>query len=487
MPDRLTDRRLLLFAFTQAENRHVYLAILKAFDSAREQTLLQLGATGVVARVDGLESVDDALQKLDQLVSWGVLDRIQDDQRVRTIAEYRQRRSVYLMTELGWLATRAVHDVMAAQPGEAELRRLVLPKVLDELKRLADAVAQQDAERVGLHLDEVHRMLTDLADHAQRFLIATSQLALSWEADPQAFISHKKRLLGHLDGFLITLAEHRPLLSAAVHALLPQRARLLDLAAAASGAAFGPERARERAEQHLAGVVAWFEDTPGRPSQAASLDERTTRAIHDLTTLLRRVFDATAGGVSRASRLEELAGWFMACPDDATAHALAGATSGVSRARHFGTFTVDEDVEPSTSWWDAPPAPVDTTLRKRGRTSAPGPPQPIADRAAASRHLRRRQQARQDVDRAASGALVNSLLHLKPLAAAELQVLLRLLSRALHARTATSTTAHTVRGRLRMTLTHADRDTWVPTVRGVLCLKGLDLTVESSAQAQVSA
>ena len=479
MTDTLTDRRLQLFAFTQAEHKHRYLAILAAFDVAREQSRLQLGAGDIVERVAGVHSEEEALFALDQLHGWDLLERIQDERRVRTVAEYKQRRSVYLMTELGWLAYTAVRGVLEARPGEAELRRLVLAKVLEELGALGEAVRAEDAERVALHLDEVHRMLSDLAHHASRFLLATSELSTTWDADPQSFITHKRRLLGHLDGFLATLSAHRPLLGKAVAALLPHRERVVELAAEASVAVQG--EARVRAGQRFDGIVAWFEASPRTPSQAATLEERTTRAIRDLTGLLRRVFDATAGGVSRATRLDELAAWFVACPHDAAAHALAHATSGLQRARHFGGAEVDE-IEPSTSWWDAAPAPVDTLLRKRGRTASPPPPTPLPDRARASLRLRARQRAAREADQLASEGLVASLGDMTPLDDAQLAVLLRLLSRALHARGAAHTQAQTVHGRLRMTLTQAAGDTVVPTRRGTLRLVGFHLAVEPSGR-----
>lgn len=474
----LIDRRLDLFAFASAPLRHTYLGILQAFDVARERSVLQLAPADVAVEVELLADADVAQDALDALVAWGVLDRLQDDQRVRTIAEYRRRRSVYLMTELGWLAYQAVRGVVEAAPGEAELRRLVLERVHQELTALTQAVQAGDAERTALHLGEMHRMLDDLSHHASRFLIATSELSSAWEIDSESFIRHKRRLLGHLAGFLHALSAQRPVIAADLAKLMPYREQIISLAAAASVAE--PAVARQRAEHRVDGIRAWFDDSAGRRSQASSLVDRTTRAIRDLTGLLRRVVDATSGGVSRSRRLEELAHWFVDCPSDDEAHALAGATSGLATVQHIGVAHADPSVEPTASWWDAPPAQVDTTLRKRGRTSSYSPPKPLPDRSQAAAALRVRQQTQRAQNAAAQERLVHCLTTDEPLDTTELAVLLRLLSRTLHSRNPVDERVSTVYGRLRMTLVRGDVDTLVPTVEGLLRLPGVALTLSPS-------
>lgn len=482
MPDLY--HRLRLFAFTQAEHRARYLAVLRAFDEAREASRLQLGPTDLLVAVPDLHTIDSALATLDQLHDWGLLERLQDDRRVRTIAEYRQRRSIYQMTELGWMAWNAVETVLAAQPGEAELRRLVLPMVLEQLTDLSTALDAGDGERTALLLDRIHATLADVAEHAARFTLATSELAGAWETDPHAFLQHKNRLLTHLDGFLVALSEHRPALARAVAAVDARHDQLVALAVGSSPALDGQHRAEARLRRHWDGVLAWFIGRPEQPSHAAQLEERMSRAIRDLAVLLKRVLDTTAGGISRASQLEELATWFAELPDDHTAHALAAAASGLDGCRHVGVPEADPDATaPTTSWRDGTPAPVDTTLRKQGRASAPPPPRPVPERRREQTLLRQRQQQRRDAVRAAGDGLIHAFDVGRPLEELELRLLLRLLSRALHTRSAASGSAHTVRGRLRLRVTPDSVHTDVPTVRGTLRIEDHRVTVSSSGSA----
>jgi uncharacterized protein (TIGR02677 family) len=483
-PDASSDRRLRLFAFTQADHRHRYMAILARFDEARDRSRLQLSPSDLVGDEPLPTTEGDALGALDQLYGWGMLERLQDDRRVRTIAEYRQRRSVYQMTELGLVAWSSVGAVLKAQAGEAELRRLVLTLIGLDLQHLAEALDASDAEQVGMLLGRLHDTLSALAKHAARFTLATSELASTWEIDPAAFLDHKRRLLGHLDGFLQALTAHHPQLAAQTLALDARSDALVDLAVAASTSLGSVEATRQRVTRHWQGVVAWFVERPGQPSEVTKLGERTNRAIRDLVVLLRRVIDRNAGGVSRGTQLELLAGWVAACPGDTEAAALIAATSGLQRARHFGTPDVDLDkTEPNESWWEASPAPVDLKLRRSGKVSSPGRPHALRDRKRERELLRLHQQARRAQREESEHGLVEALDLPRPLDAGELAVLLRLLSRALHSRAAVATTATTARGRLHLRLEPADTSTRVPTCRGWLHIEGRRLVVRVSAVA----
>jgi uncharacterized protein (TIGR02677 family) len=480
----LDDERLRLFAFTAAPERRRYLGLLRAFERGRERSRLQLGPADVAALIEDAPPADALLPALDQLQDWGLLDRLQDDRKVRTIAEYRQRRSLYQVTELGWLAWRAVESVLAAEPGEVELRRLALTRVRGDLEGLAEATRNGEGERVGLLLDEVHSALDDLAQRAARFTLACGELAAAWEVAPAAFLAHKQRLLSHLDGFLRALSAERPLLGAAMRAVEDAGVdRMLELAAASSTAVIGEDGAMRRATERWAGVVGWFVDAAEEPSQANLLEARTIRAIRDLAALLKRVLDSASGGVSRATWLEDLAAWFVACPDDDAASALASATSGLRCARHFGVPEPDpEAVHPSTPWADAAPAPVDTSLRRRGRPSPPSPPAALPDLRRETRLLRDRQQARREAEAAAASRLDPALREERPLDDLELTLLLRLLTRALQTRRPAEGTAETTRGRVRLRLEPSEGDAAVVTERGRLVLPSVRLTVEPSTR-----
>jgi Protein of unknown function (DUF2397) len=124
------DDRMRLFGYVTADNRLAYLWVLRAFDAARANYHVLLHTSEVTTALAGLHGVHpdcpdpaelDLARLLDALVDWGVLDRSQDGTRATTLAEYRNRHSVYQFTEAGYRAHRAVESVLSATMDDTTL------------------------------------------------------------------------------------------------------------------------------------------------------------------------------------------------------------------------------------------------------------------------------------------------------------------------------------------------------------------------------
>src|SRR5437762_8930003 len=108
------DERMRLFTYVTSENRTAYLWLLRAFDAARDNYHVLLHTSDVAASLAALAGHPECPHPddlelprlLDALVDWGVLDRAHDGARAGTLAEYRNRHSVYQFTEAGYRAHR---------------------------------------------------------------------------------------------------------------------------------------------------------------------------------------------------------------------------------------------------------------------------------------------------------------------------------------------------------------------------------------------
>src|SRR6266540_4542373 len=157
------DDRMRLFGYVTADNRLAYLWVLRAFDAARANYHVLLHTSEVTAALAGLHAIQpdcpdtsdlELARLLDALVDWGVLDRSQDGTRAATLAEYRNRHSVYQFTEAGYRAHRAVD-----------------------------------------------RVLSDIAERAARFYHMLGDLSRTNDVRPETFLAHKDALLAHLRDF----------------------------------------------------------------------------------------------------------------------------------------------------------------------------------------------------------------------------------------------------------------------------------------------
>ncbi|WP_328590556.1 TIGR02677 family protein [Rhodococcus spongiicola] len=485
------EDRLRLFSFTTAEKRAEYLWVLRAFDNARANyvVLLHAGdAADILTRIAG----DDAAATLtsaeitpllEQLHSWGVLERSYDGSRVATLAEYRNRHFVYQFSQAGYLAFRAVEDVLGARLEDATLSRLALPDLLADLEELAEANRRADGDLIYRKLARLDSTLTDMAERAAQFYLMLGDLVRTTEVTPEAFLAHKDALLSHMREFSSDLARYAPRLEAAIEIVEATGVDSLIARAAASDERVFLSREHRESDWRTrwSGLTQWFV-AASAPSESDRLREGTMSAVAAVLSLLRRVTEARRGGVSRESQLRHLAGWFAAAPTEDLAHALYQLVFDLGRPRHLSMVHPDADIIPeSRSWWDATPVEVSRTLAETGRPASPGVPARVQRDEASVRRLRREQLAAQRARATAAASLAAEGAYDRVLDAQETDVLLSLLSAALTARVPVGGTVPSSTGSengVRLTLRPHAESTVVQTSRGKIHLDGMQVTVQ---------
>lgn len=445
----LWDERLRLFSFATAEKRADYLRVLRAFDSARAAYVVLLHADDVAEWIARAETGANAGPAgvplpaveigplLEQLHRWGVLERSYDGTRAATLAEYRNRHYVYQFAQAGFQAYRAVAGVLTARMDDASLSRLVLPELLTDLRTLAAANRDGDAERVYTTLRRLDAALTDMAARAAHFYLSLGDLVRTTEITPESFLAHKDALLAHMREFSMDLARFAPRLAAAIGEVEDTGVEQLIGRAASCDERVLLSPAEREADwrSRWDGLRTWFvaagSGETNESCEADRLREATMSAIAAVLSLLRRVTETRRGGVSRESALRHLAAWFVDTPTTGSAHALYDAVFGLGRPRHLALEHPDAEVIPAgRSWWEAPPLEISRTLAETGRAPTAGAPARIARNDAGIRRLREAQLAAQRERAAAAASLATGAVHERVLDQRETEVLLRLLDAA---------------------------------------------------------
>ncbi|THV41174.1 TIGR02677 family protein [Glycomyces buryatensis] len=496
------DDRMRLFSYASSPDRAAYRWILLAMESARTGYQVVLSNKEVAAALLQLcerhpECPDpaelDLLVKLDQLHDWKVLDRTEDATRAASLAEYRNRHSVYCFTEAGWIAHQAVERVIHARVGEEGLSRTVFRELLADLEALAAANASGDSIEVYSRFNRLDKALADIVDRAARFYTMLADLARTQEASPQIFLSHKDALLTHLRDFHTELQLYSPLLAEAVMKVEQTGPyQLIQHAADADDRLFTSMGERLEDWNHRwEGLKSWLAPSSvGGRSEAGRLADATVTAIGDITSMLRRLTEATRGGVSRESQLRHLAAWLNAAPTERAAHALFDAVFGLGGPRHLSVAHEDhEAISTAKSWWDAPAVELSRTLTEKGRE--PGSRNGNAGKLQRNDAERRRLRERQLTDNARRTAAAAELVEQTRdgfagpvLTEAQTALLLRLLDAALASRNGPlnhpiSATAHGIRLRLEPDL---GGRTTVACKSGSLHLDGVRLTITAGGR-----
>lgn len=491
------DDRLRLFSYVTADNRLAYVWVLRAFDAARANYQVLLHTSEVGGALVGLHAAHpdcpdpgelELPRLLDALVEWGVLDRSQDGTRATTLAEYRNRHSVYQFTEAGYRAHRAVESVLSASMDDATLSRLIFADLLADLTALASANRAGDGEEVYRKLGRLDRALADIAERAARFYHMLGDLSRTNDARPETFLAHKDALLAHLRDFHDELQRYTPRLREAVHAVEATGLdRLIEAAAEADERIFrSPAERLEDWRRRWDGLRSWLAP-PGTEqlSEADRLADATITAIGDVLALLRRVTEARRGGVSRESQLRHLAAWFTAAGSQDAAHALFDVVFGLGAPRHLGVAHPDAEAIPTRqSWWEAPAVELSRTLVETGRAPGQGNGRPARIDRGDHRRQRLRQSQLEREQRLVTAAAGLSGFADAALDETQTEVLLRLLDIALAARVAGSWDVPLVGAAygMRLTLVPAPgRFCTVSTAGGALHLDGFTVEITEAA------
>ena len=439
--------RFRLFHFAEREDGQVYLWILRALDRLRAEYAAQAHEDDVAEALAFLAaSFDDApnpvyrlRDRLDNLALDGVLHRLEDATRAGSLARYRNRQSVYQFSDLGYFAYTAVESVLGARFEDANLSRLVFSDLLQDLNRLGDANRHGDGDEIVRRLASLDRAVEDMARRAARFHLTLGEITRSTDVSPETFLAYKNALLTHMSDFMGELDRYLPRLAQAVAEVEETGISIL-----LNRAAESDERPLMRHDALLedwsrrwGALRAWFTpDAGGAPPRTEQLRTVTRSGVSGVIALLRQITEAQRGGVNRSTELRHLAEWVYAVPDERAAHALMSTAFNLRSARHAGgAHDDDETISHRATWWDAPGVEVAVPYYRSGKPTTTGVPQRAVENTAVRAELRRRQLIEREKERAATRSLVAAGAHEGVLDAGQTEILLRLLTRALEART----------------------------------------------------
>jgi uncharacterized protein (TIGR02677 family) len=322
-----------------------------------------------------------------------------------------------------------------------------------------------------------------MARRSARFHLTLGDITRSTEASPEVFLRYKHALMAHMSDFMAELDRYLPRLALAV-----EQVEATGLGTLLNRAAEADDRPLMRRDEVLedwrrrwAAIRAWFVVEAGEHSRAAELATATRAGVSSVIALLRQITEAQRGGVNRSTQLRHLAQWVFDAADEDAAQALMSAAFNLRLARHVGGVHDDSDlISPRRSWADAPGVEVAITLFRRGKAPSPGVPQRLAEQAGLRGDLRRRQAEQREAERAAAERLLDSGAAGRVLGENETRVLLKLLNRALEARSVVA--GQIVGGTggndvMTIRLVPSETGTSVRTADGVLHLPGLRLEI----------
>ncbi|MGH3202150.1 MAG: DUF2397 domain-containing protein [Streptosporangiaceae bacterium] len=329
------------------------------------------------------------------LQHWGVVIRWQD--KAKTEADFVRTRDRYQLTSEAadlhrWLRRKIDEDAVATSAAA------FAPAVIaDRLDDTLLALAERDHTSAARAWAQVRTTLKDMAEAASIWQSRMAS-ALAGSPDEEKMCRLRETLVAYVTVWGAGVDTYSPRIRDAVcrlEQITDDDWRAMALAGVDPDAAEEIVQAITNSHQDAALTLgAWFRPGSG---QAPRLRRQVRDAV---TPLLRgsRALLATGGRVTRRSELLRIAAAIESAESDEDAWRVWCAATGLWGARHLAGTPAEPGAPARTSFWDAPPVPVDVTLRRRGTQSVKGRPAHVPNHRAA------RQAARQaaEVQRAAA-------------------------------------------------------------------------------------
>ncbi|WP_158895332.1 TIGR02677 family protein [Amycolatopsis anabasis] len=407
----MTDHDFRPFAHLSAPNAELYRRIMRAILQAKRRFAVHMRPEDVGEVLDGNLDPLVITDALSRLVEWGNLRADPDTSRVTTVEDFHRARFLYQLTRAGEAAEQALETYDKALGRRGALQAVALTDIATQLRALLELAEQSDADPAKVHLSLrilVDRF-TDLADNAQAFMGSLHRTIDLHDADADAFLAYKDRLIDYLERFIKDLvstgSEIAALVDATEHAGVD---RLLDTAAWREAEDAAPGAAEESADDprrhefergqvlwrdRWQGFRRWFVSEPHHPSQAKLLRSQARAAIPQLLQAVTTLNERRAGRSDRSADFRNLARWFAQAPDEPSLHRLWRSAFGLSPARHLtvDAETLDEralnPVPATTPWAEAAPLSISPRLRKTGSYERRGKPNRVLDRSGERRRL----------------------------------------------------------------------------------------------------
>lgn len=484
-----------LFRHVSAEKAALYRCVMETFACAKRQFRLQLRPDEVQleaawpALPPSLEEIQNALS---QLAEWGNLEAQPDTARVSSIEDFYRARYLYRLSLGGEAVESALTAFAAALAHRSELQTVALEDIFNQLNALlllarVSGEAEPDPAKVHGVLRDLVRVFESLAENAQAFMAGVARTIELQQADVNAILAYKQRLIGYLERFIGDLVGRSGAIAQRIGELTPHIEPLLRLAAAretrdaAPGDAQGQIDALQQRmiswRERWLGLRRWFIADGHIQAQSELLRSKARSAIPQLLAAVAALNEKRSGRSDRSADFKILARWFADTGNDADAHRMWRAAFALNPARHLSlSSSADaldalEPIPVSTPWAEAPTVAIHPRLRERGEMAPRGAMPHVKDRAEERALLSRQIQEERAQAEAARAMLATG----KPARLSELgrldrhafSLFLALLGEALAAQTAPdhSVQRHTADGLLQIRLeplgadTHAEIET----------------------------
>lgn len=364
--------------YLSADNYTIYRAVMRLFFTEYQKMHYQLDQDSLLALLHQLPffagyTGEELSRALEQLVKWRNLTCIQDPHRVRTIAEFQNRRLRYMMTPAALEVERMAVTLENLAVDTAGLPSGVFRRIQADLRRIP--------ELSGLPLLEVGSWWQDLQDDFRRLSREHQDYLREFYASGAEkrmkavdFVVYKQNLVRYLQAFIQDLQRSAAQIAAQLESLSREQVSgMLDRVMESELEIPRPQepegwQAALRAQHEAVwnALSGWFTGPEAVSRQVLEVTNEIIRRTVQNAVLLVQLENM---GVSNKAELRHFLTLFAGCGSVEEAHRLSAVVFGAQQARHFSVNAARETDRIDLSTYEEPP--VRYELNPHTRTYKP--------------------------------------------------------------------------------------------------------------------
>lgn len=340
--------------YLRAENVERYRTIIRFFFLEYEKIHYSLHKEDVFEMMHQIDLFKDYTMEqcqldLNSLVEWGNLIANQDSTKVRTVADFKNKRYRYQLSEYTVEIERMTLRIEKLEVEGASLEPTLIERIYQELRRFDEVKGQSDMDKHGwiqmLTTDFIH-----LNQNYQEYFRTLNSAKAEELMKTTQFLLFKDKLINYLRTFVMNMQEKGGLIVTYLREI-EESEIIAVLQAAARYEMSIPRLDVELDEAQVydnfigkwQSFYRWFIGD-GRMSEMDYLYDITNEIIRKMTRYAQQIAEQTSRGSNRKEQYLHLVQIFGKCQDINEAHCLSAHVFGIDHCLHLeGIETRESD------------------------------------------------------------------------------------------------------------------------------------------------
>lgn len=331
--------------YLRAENVARYRLIIRYFFLEYEKIRYWLHKEDIYEMMTTLDefknyTMDQCQQDLQSLVDWGNLTAIQDNQKVKTIEDFKNRKFRYQLNEYTVEIERMTLRLEKLEIEGASLEPTLLERIYNHLLQI-EGITQKEAIDIHGWLQSLMNDFIRLNQNYQDYIKTLNSAKAEELMKTTEFLIFKDKLINYLRTFVKTMQETGSLIALTIEHISSEKLETIfneatkyEMSIPRLDVQLIEEEVYENYKGKWQSFEYWFVGQDEQ-NEMERLNDITNNIIQKITRYAQQIAEMNNRGSNRKEQYDYLAQIFKKCRDINEAHCLSAYVFGVADCLHL--------------------------------------------------------------------------------------------------------------------------------------------------------